>query len=280
MLKAVKNHIHEFIQSATDPSAYPAYLQKSLTSSLLYFCATVFWISILSLLFWRTLVFPKFLDFASKEAEYALSQVPESTVFTLNEGNLQVEGAEDPLEIESSMELQDSGYPTLLASVGENPSRAMFQFDTTTIRFTVPQDDMDETPTLTYEDLFQTKNGSVTKQQLTDAVNSFLRESPSFATALSIILLPVVWIGVVLASLLTLAFFTFITQTLAWVVFAPIVYIKCFQLGLYAMSVSLVLEMLHVFFFPQIAFPFLTISFFGILFLVFFTMRQRRHKGA
>ncbi|PWU23825.1 hypothetical protein C5B42_01525 [Candidatus Cerribacteria bacterium 'Amazon FNV 2010 28 9'] len=273
MIRKLRTYIRTLIKSASEPSYYREVLQAKVWFSVQFFLVSVVLATIGLIIVLRLYDVPMMLSTTKTSASDIIAQLPDTTFFSYTNNTLTTQGLTLPFTFTSPSELTNLGAPkniAVITSEDHAQSSALF-----TITPHAIYADGDDTEKMTYDTIFDS-NWSAKKSDLPWFVNQNIEQVRQSSTAALLVFSPFLFIIQLLVTGFILFFFTFFASLLAWVLGIKLPFIKLIQLGLHAMSIGILIDLVPQLFGVHTSISLTGPAYIGIMLLAFFSIRSKQ----
>lgn len=274
-MRFLGEYLRKLWGSASDPSYYKEVLRSPLKRAFTFFLITFFFLACFSSFIWRVIEFPKVSRAVGSHIDGLVNKLPDTASLSYENGKLTTQNIPLPFEMHVSEEVQEMGFPEKLASiVGEDGrSDSFLTLQPTRVLVRLPPDDPN-TLEIPYTDIFS-GNFTLTPQMVRDNKQKVLEFLSTAATVSSLAVIPLLWLSLVLASLLTLAVLCLIAQSIAWLSGLRLTYKNTLKIGLHVLAIATLAEELIRMFLKNPPLSILPIAFFGMMGIIFWELKKR-----
>lgn len=259
--------------SIYNPAYYSEILNQPFSSSLKYFLSLAALIALFSTIVFSFTTLPEINKFINEISPKVLNYYPDNLEVTVKNGKVSTNVTEPyfikmPAEIKS--EFQNSNNNSTKTSPDLTKIDNLFVIDTIS---PLTMDSFKNYKTfvlISRDSVAYVDNNAVKIQSLDQSINavinkgkisSALNEIMPYIKIIPFVLVPSVfigwWIGFIIGNLIYLIFGAFVIWLAAKIMKKELEYGKAYQVGLHAITLSVILDAMVFWFFPQLKFTFL-----------------------
>ena len=281
-MKKLRTFWYVLTRSASDPAYYSDVLRTKMSYSLKFFFLLLFLLSIVDCILFRMRDIPKLISDIDQESTHLVLQIPDSfSVAYSPNGTLTTHGITLPFTFGAGDIAKSYGSTQGLVTIAANETPVPTSFVTLTPTRIIPQGDstsLEKPRVIVLKDVFETTPWSLNKKQIEEKRVQFIASLPKLSTILMGFIFPFWYTGMLLATLVTLFVLTILANSFAWIMGIRMPLIKTFQLGLHAIGVATLLDVVKYALLPQSNISLVIPAYLGIIVLVFWSFKSRYIK--
>lgn len=272
-----------FTKSASEPEFYITILQKKFSASLRFYLLLLLILAAIDIGIFRFREVPRIIDSINQETASAISSLPSTFTASYSKSELTFNGVKLPHNIPSSAIAKANGFGETLITLSMEAKPAPKSFFTFTPTELIVQGTTDiplTTQGFSYKGFLGDQPFSLSKSDLEIKQREFVVRLPQVANIFSVLVWPIWFLGLTLATTLMLLFISFLTNSFSWILGIHMPFIKTFQLGLHAIGIATGLDVLKYALFPDSRISLVVPGYLGIMVLVIWMLRSAKlvHK--
>lgn len=276
-MQFIKSYWKRLVKSASEPAFYKStVLIEPLSIAIRFFLFTVFLLSIVMVAHFRVREIPELKTMIQTELTSMEQQFPKDAAVVIDQGKLETQGLPPNFTMHSTNALSDKGFPKNLVTITEQPANSTSFLTATKEELLIlspESQNRNEQSTFAYGDLF-TSRTEINKQTFQTWISLVAAKFDSLATILAILGTPFIWLSITISSLFTTLLFSLAFQSLAWLFGVRLQYKAALKIGLYCMTMALIIEEITRIFIGSIHFSFLSVAFFGMISIILWELKR------
>ncbi|MEP7166656.1 MAG: DUF1189 family protein [Candidatus Woesebacteria bacterium] len=237
-MRMIRTYWKVLSASVSNPDYYLELYSSTFWFSFKFFLVTLTILSIASGLWWRLYSFPLLIDSLHAAGSEIRDQIPDSFRLTYADGTVKTEGISLPFNLQNPKVVDDFNFPKNLATV-TNDSEASTSFFTFTPKKVFLRSVDNQVDSLSYTDITEVKTATITKQTLTDFMQTGIHFIEVNSTPLSILFGIILFVSALIGGLITIALYSIILQSIAWLFSLRFSYSYMFRWGLHLYPIAL-----------------------------------------
>ncbi len=269
-MQKLKTYVRALLASLSNPDYYFLVLKTKFQVSVFFFVITLALVSGLTAIWGGLYTWPAIVTTIQETGNDFLGQVPEDAKFQYKEGTLSTT-IDLPFVIESPKALSDFEFPKQFAGINSK-DEALESFLTFSPKsvFVRSQGQVDS---IHYTDIVTEDAASFTKKDLVTllgTVTSFMRKNAwQIVTFLSAI-----WfVSKIVSGLLLIALYTFIVQSIGWVIGVRLKYWQVFRWGLHIYPIAVAVDFISSILTQQNYFPLVSLVYLAFSLVILWRAR-------
>ncbi len=277
-MQAFNRFIMTLWKSASEPDYYIWLLGQKISNSVKFYLGILLVVAIFDVAILRIRETPAFIATMDQQSSSGVSSLPDSFTAVYSSGTLDFKGVKLPFVVESNKALKTLGVSEKLLTLTPEESPAEKTFLTLTPTQLILQGNEElplSTTAYSLSDVFGTQTMSLDKEALEEKRSQAIESMPQAANILALIAVPIWFLGLIVATTLTLLLLTLLSNSFSWIMGIHMPFVKSFQLGLHAIAVATVVDLIKYLMLPGSGISLVIPGYLGIMILATWRLRGR-----
>jgi hypothetical protein len=273
-----KHFWQTLVRSISEPDYYIWLLGTKLSFSVGFFLTLFALFTLVDITIIRLREVPKFIEFVNFESAQMVERLPQGFTANYAAGKLNFSGIKLPYSFKSPKQAIDGGFSENILTLSSDENSSQNSLATLT-RSELIIEGSERVPLSTthysLKELFGDGSVSLDKPALEFKRKQAIATLPHAANILAILSIPIWFIGMVVATLITLLLLSLLANSFSWIMGIHMPFIKTFQLGLHAIGAATLVDVIKYLVIPDTDVSLVIPGYLGIMTLVIWRLRSR-----